>query len=184
MSWELNPTITMEKVVFAVAQMVRMLAVALLFIPVAHTFNLNHYGITFHRLGLPDKVTFSMDLALRFVPTLARDFSITLDAQRARGYEVEKLTGRPIAQIWKLAPLIVPVAISAIVGAEDIINVMDLRRFGLRSRTWVHELRYTPHNHALIAFSVLLLAASTLIRVLWGIEGFWVPDWALRWFGF
>ncbi|MCS7286877.1 MAG: energy-coupling factor transporter transmembrane protein EcfT [Anaerolineae bacterium] len=183
-SWEINPTITVEKVVFAVAQMVRMLTVAILFIPVAYTFNPNHYGITFRRLGLPDKVAFSIDLAFRFVPTLARDFSITLDAQRARGYEVEKLTGGPIAQIRKLAPLIVPVTISAIVGAEDIINAMDLRCFGLRPRTWIHELRYTPRDYALIAFSVLLLIVSTLVRVLWGIGGFWVPDWALRWFGF
>lgn len=182
--WEIHPTLTVEKLVFAVAQMVRMLTIAILFIPVAYTFNPNHYGVTFRRLGLPDKVAFSMDLAFRFVPTLARDFSITLDAQRARGYEVEKLTGGPIAQIRKLAPLIVPVTINAIVGAEDIINAMDLRCFGLRPRTWIHELRYTPRDYALIALSVALLAASFLVRLRWGIGGFWVPDWILRWFGF
>lgn len=182
--WEINPTITVEKLVFAFAQMVRMLTVALLFIPVAYTFNPNHYGVTFRRLGLPDKVAFSIDLAFRFVPTLARDFSITLDAQRARGYEVEKLSGGLIAQIRKLAPLIVPVTINAIVGAEDIINAMDLRCFGLRPRTWIHELRYTPRDYALIAFSLLLLVGSTFVRLVWGLGGFWVPDQVLRWFGF
>ncbi len=182
--WEIHPTITVEKLVFAVSQMVRMLTVATLFIPVAYTFNPNHYGVTFRYLGLPDKVAFSMDLAFRFVPTLARDFSITLDAQRARGYEVEKLTGGLIAQIRKMAPLIVPVTINAIVGAEDIINAMDLRCFGLRPRTWIHELRYAPRDYALIAFSVLLLVASTFVRIGLGIGGFWVPDLVLRWFGF
>ncbi len=182
--WTIRPTITVEKLVFAVAQMMRMLTIAILFIPVAFTFNPNHYGVTFRRLGLPDKFAFSMDLAFRFVPTLARDFGITLDAQRARGYEVEKLSGGLIAQIRKMAPLIVPVTINAIVGAEDIVNAMDLRCFGLRPRTWLHELKYRPGDYALIAFSAVILLASVFVRLRWGVGGFWVPDEVLRWFGY
>jgi energy-coupling factor transport system permease protein len=182
--WVIRPNITVEKLVFAIAQMTRMLTVALLFIPVAYTLNPNHYGVTFRRLGLPDKVAFSIDLAFRFVPTLARDFSITLDAQRARGYEVEKLSGGLIAQIRKMAPLIVPVTINAIVGAEDIVNAMDLRCFGLRRRTWLHELRYRLRDYGLIAFSVIILLASVFVRMRWGIGEFWVPDWILGWFGY
>ncbi|MGB9775166.1 MAG: energy-coupling factor transporter transmembrane component T family protein [Anaerolineae bacterium] len=182
--WTIHPVITVEKIVFALAQMIRMLTIAILFIPVAFTFNPNHYGVTFRRLGLPDKVAFSMDLAFRFVPTLARDFGLTLDAQRARGYEVEKLSGGLIAQIRKMAPLIVPVTINAIVGAEDIVNAMDLRCFGLRPRTWLQELRYTPRDYVLIVFSALLLVGSILIRTLWRVGDFWMPDLVLRLFGF
>ena len=116
--WTIRPNITVEKVVFAVTQMVRMLSITVLFIPLAFTFNPNQYGVTFRGLGLPDKFAVSMDLAFRFVPTLGRDFSITLDSQRARGYEVEKLEGGLIAQIRKMAPLIVPVTINTIVGGE------------------------------------------------------------------
>jgi len=182
--WTIHPIITVEKIVFALAQMMRMLTIAILFIPVAFTFNPNHYGVTFRRLGLPDKVAFSMDLAFRFVPTLARDFSLTLDAQRARGYEVEKLEGGLLAQIRKMAPLIVPVTINAIVGAEDIVNAMDLRCFGLRPRTWLHELRYAPRDYVLIAVSAALLGGSILVRTLLRVGDFWVPDAVLRLFGF
>lgn len=42
------------------------------------------------RLGVPDKVAFATDLAFRFAPTLAQDFSTTLDAQKACGYEPER----------------------------------------------------------------------------------------------
>ncbi|MBC7344150.1 MAG: energy-coupling factor transporter transmembrane protein EcfT, partial [Clostridia bacterium] len=182
--WTIHPFITVEKIVFALAQMLRMLTIAILFIPVAFTFNPNHYGVTFRRLGLPDKVAFSIDLAFRFVPTLARDFSLTLDAQRARGYEVEKLSGGLIAQIRKMAPLIVPVTINAIVGAEDIVNAMDLRCFGLRPRTWLQELRYAPRDYALMAFSVAVLVSSILVRSLLRVGDFWVPEAVLRLFGF
>lgn len=182
--WAIHPIITVEKIFFALTQMTRMLTIAVLFIPVAFTFNPNHYGITFRRLGLPDKLAFSMDLAFRFVPTLARDFSLTLDAQRARGYEVEKLEGGLIAQIRKMAPLIVPVTINAIVSAEDIVNAMDLRCFGLRPRTWLHELQYSRRDYALIAFSGVLLIGSILIRTLSGVGSFWMPEAILRLFGF
>ena len=55
------------------------------------------YGVTFGGMKLPYRMAFSMDLAFRFVPTLGRDFNITLDAQRARGYELDQLKGGIIA---------------------------------------------------------------------------------------
>ena len=182
--WTIRPNITVEKVVFAVTQMVRMLSITVLFIPLAFTFNPNQYGVTFRGLGLPDKFAVSMDLAFRFVPTLGRDFSITLDSQRARGYEVEKLEGGLIAQIRKMAPLIVPVTINAIVGGEDIVNAMDLRCFGLRKRTWLQKLEYKRSDYVVIGLSLLILAGSTLANVGLKLGSFWMPGWALRLFGF
>jgi len=182
--WTIRPNITVEKLVFAVTQMVRMLAISILFIPIAFTFNPSQYGVTFRGLGLPDKVAVSMDLAFRFVPTLARDFSVTLDSQRARGYEIEKLEGGLIAQIRKTAPLIVPVTINAIVGGEDIINAMDLRCFGLRKRTWLQKLEYKTRDYVLIGMGLLILAGSTFVNLVLGMGDFWMPEWALRLFGF
>jgi energy-coupling factor transport system permease protein len=182
--WTLRPNISVEKLVFAATQMVRMLTVSILFIPMAFTFNPNHYGVTFRGLGLPDKLAVSMDLAFRFVPTLGRDFSITLDSQRARGYEVEKLEGGLITQIRKTAPLIVPVTINAIVGGEDIINAMDLRCFGLRKRTWLQKLEYKRRDYILIAGGILILLGSTVANLVLKLGDFWVPAWAPGLFGF
>jgi energy-coupling factor transport system permease protein len=182
--WTIHPNITVEKIVFAITQMVRMLSITVMFIPIAFTFNPSQYGVTFRGLGLPDKFAVSMDLAFRFVPTLGRDFNITLDSQRARGYEVEKLEGGLIAQIRKMAPIIVPVTINAIVGGEDIVNAMDLRCFGLRKRTWLQKLEYKRRDYVVIGLSLLILAVSTLANVILGLGNFWMPEWTLRLFGF
>lgn len=182
--WAIRPNITVEKLVFAATQMVRMLSITILFIPLAFTFNPNQYGVTFRGLGLPDKLAISMDLAFRFVPTLGRDFGATLDSQRARGYEVEKLEGGLITQIRKMAPLIVPVTINAIVGGEDIVNAMDLRCFGLRKRTWIQKLEYKPRDHVLIGLSLLLYAGSTFVDLALKLGDFWMPAWATGLFGF
>ncbi|MEJ5310369.1 MAG: energy-coupling factor transporter transmembrane component T [Anaerolineae bacterium] len=178
--WQISVNITVEKIVFAVSQLVRMYAITVMAIAIPYTVNPSLYGVTFRGLGLPDKFAYAMDLAFRFVPTLARDFAITRDAQRARGYEVEKLSGGIIAQIRKLAPLLVPVTINAIVGAEDIIDAMDLRAFGVRPRTWVHQLTYARADKLLIAIGVLIFVASTVLAFM-GIGRLWLPAWALAW---
>jgi energy-coupling factor transport system permease protein len=183
--WSLTIAISVEKTIFAITQMVRMYAITALAIAVPYTIDPSLYGVTFRGLGLPDKFAYAMDLAFRFVPTLGRDFSITLDSQRARGYEVEKLEGGLIAQIRKLAPLIVPVTINAIVGAEDIIDAMDLRCFGVGPRTWLQKLTYKRADWALIAFSVSLFVGSTVVRIVFPSLGrVWVPDFVLAWAGF
>jgi energy-coupling factor transport system permease protein len=170
--WQIGLDITVEKTIFAVSQMARMFTITTLAITVPYTIDPSLYGVTFRGLGLPDKFAYAMDLAFRFVPTLGRDFSITLDSQRARGYEVEKLEGGIFAQIRKLAPLIVPVTINAIVSGEDIIDAMDL--------SWLQELKYREADWALIAFSVAMFVGCTVVRVAFPALGYvWVPQWIL-----
>jgi energy-coupling factor transport system permease protein len=137
------------------------------------------YGVTFRGMGFPDRLAFTMDLAFRFIPTLARDFTVTLDAQRARGYEIERAKGGLIAQIRKVAPLIVPVTMNSILTGEDVVNAMDLRCFGLRPRTWINSLRYHWFDFAVIGFGILLLVGSIILRSVIGIGDFWVPAWIL-----
>ena len=177
----IHPTITVERVWFALSQIVRMLSISALFFIIPFTMDPRLYGVTFRGMGIPDRFAFSMDLAFRFVPTLARDFSTTLDAQRARGYELDKLEGGVIAQIRKVAPLVVPVTMNAILSGEDITNAMDLRCFGLRPRTWVHKLFYTRRDYVLIAAGVVILIGSIVLKTAFHVGDFWMPAWALTW---
>ena len=43
-----------------------------------------------------------------------------------------------------MAPIFVPVTVGSIAGAEDTIDAMDLRAFGVGRRTWHRELRFDP----------------------------------------
>jgi energy-coupling factor transport system permease protein len=176
--WRPTLNVTVERAFYALSQLVRVFSIASMTILIPYSLNPAHYGITFRRLGLPDKIAYAMELTMRFIPTFGRDFQLTLDAQRARGYEIERLKGGLIAQVRKLAPLIVPVTIHAIAGSEDIIDAMDLRAFGIGPRTWLQQLRYRRRDHALLAFAATLLIASVFASLL-GYGWFWVPDWAL-----
>lgn len=160
---------------YAVTMLVRVFSLASMTILIPYSLNPAHYGITFRGLGLPDKVAYGMDLTMRFIPSFGRDFMLTRDAQRARGYELEKISGGLFATVRKLAPLIVPVTIHAIVGSEDIIDAMDLRAFGIGPRTWLEQLKYRKRDRALIAFGIVILVVSVGLSLL-GFGKFWVPQ--------
>lgn len=177
--WHPTLKISVERSFFAVCQLARVFSIAIMTILIPYSLNPSLYGITFRGLGFPDKIAFAMDLTMRFIPTFGRDFQLTMDAQRARGYELDKIRGGLIEQIRKLGPIFVPVTIHAIIGSEDIIDAMDLRAFGVGPRTWLEELHYRKRDRILIVFGVVLLAVSLAILFM-GYGGFWVPEALVR----
>ena len=173
------PRLSVERVAFLIAQIIRFFSFAALAVPIPFTIHPARYGIAFRRLGVPDKFAFATDLAFRFIPSLGQDFQLTMDAQKARGYEMEKLQGGLIAQVRKLAPLFVPVTIHALAGSEDIIDAMDLRGFGEGPRTWIEKLEFRRRDYALMAFGILLLIVSLFLS-LFGYGQFWVPQFLIE----
>jgi energy-coupling factor transport system permease protein len=181
LGWTPVLKVTVERTFFAVSQLVRVTSIALMTILIPYSLNPAYYGITFKGLGLPDKFAYAMDLTMRFIPTFGRDFQLTMDAQRARGYELEKISGGLIAQIRKLGPIFVPVTIHAIISSEDIIDAMDLRAFGVGPRTWLDVLTYETRDRVLIAVGVAILIASVAIALM-GFGSFWVPEALIQMF--
>ncbi|HQX01088.1 MAG TPA: energy-coupling factor transporter transmembrane component T [Anaerolineales bacterium] len=175
LGWTPALKVTVERAFYAVSQLVRYASIALMTILIPYSLNPAHYGITFKGLGLPDKFAYAMDLTMRFIPTFGRDFQLTMDAQRARGYELEKISGGLIAQIRKLGPIFVPVTIHAIISSEDIIDAMDLRAFGVGPRTWLDVLTYQTRDRVLTAVGVAILITSIVLAFM-GLGKFWVPE--------
>lgn len=173
--WVPTLNVSVERLFYALTQFIRVSSIAILTILIPYSINPALYGITFKGLGLSDKFAYAMDLTMRFIPTFARDFQLTMDAQRARGYEVEKLGGGIIEQVRKMGPIFVPVTIHAIIGSEDIIDAMDLRAFGVGPRTWSEVLTRDFKDWVLIWFGVVILVGSLVAGFL-GYGKFWVPD--------
>jgi energy-coupling factor transport system permease protein len=178
--WHFHFGLTWERLWFAICQILRIAGISAIFLIIPYTMDPRIYGITFRGLGLPDRFAYSMELAFRYVPTLARDFGTTLDAQRARGYEIERVKGGIFKQIIRIAPLIVPVTMNSILTGEDVANAMDLRCFGTRPRTWLYKLTYHWQDYALIAFGIGLLIGGGVANYAFHVGGFWVPDFWLR----
>lgn len=182
LGWTPTLKITAERLFFAVSQLVRVSSIAIMTILIPYSLDPALYGITFKGLGMPDKFAYAMDLTMRFIPTFGRDFQLTMDAQRARGYELEKLSGGLIEQVRKMGPIFVPVTIHAIIGSEDIIDAMDLRAFGVGPRTWLQVLDRDFKDRVLIWLGVAILVGSITLGM-FGFGNFWVPEFMFTIFG-
>jgi len=167
--------ITRLRLFFGLTQMVRMLTMALLALPIPYTMDPSVYGISFRRLGVSDNISFTLDLAFRFLPTLTRDLGITIDAQRSRGFEVDELKGGLFEKIRRLAPLVIPVTMQSTITGEEVIDAMNMRAFGTAKRTWITSLKYNRADFVFIAFSAAVMISLMIIRWGFGIGEFWIP---------
>ncbi|HEX7173194.1 MAG TPA: energy-coupling factor transporter transmembrane component T [Candidatus Limnocylindria bacterium] len=151
--------LTAEGISLMVSQMLRFACIAAVSFPVAFTIAPGDLGVALRRLGLGDRIAVMIDLTIRFIPTLASEFVETIDAQRVRGYDPTARRGGPIARLRRAAPIFVPVTVGSIAGAEDTIDAMDLRGFGVGRRTWHRRLRFGTMDWlvvlAFVAFAVL-----------------------------
>jgi energy-coupling factor transport system permease protein len=177
--WVPTLSVTVERAFYAVSLLVRVSSIAIMTILIPYSLDPALYGITFKGLGLSDKFAYAMDLTMRFIPTFSRDFQMTMDAQRARGYELDQIRGGLVEQVRKMGPIFVPVTIHAIIGSEDIIDAMDLRAFGVGPRTWLDVLDRDFKDRLLIWFGIAILVVSILLGLL-GYGQFWVPESLIR----
>jgi len=174
----LGTPVSAESLTYAMSQWLRYLAMVTVGFPLAFCIAPTDLGTAFARLGIPEKFAFGLDLTFRFIPSLAVDYRETIDAQRVRGYE-PVARGNPVARLRRLVPVLTPLTMSAIAGAEDTIDAMDLRAFGTGRRTWLRELRFDRTDYLVLGGYVLLLAVVTLADFTLGTGIIWVPPFII-----
>jgi energy-coupling factor transport system permease protein len=168
--------VSAESVTYAFSQWLRYAAMVAVGFPIAFCIAPSDFGVAFARLGLPEKFAFGIDLTFRFLPSLGADYQQTIDAQRVRGYDAGFGAGNPITRLRRLVPVLTPLTVNAISGAEDTIDAMDLRAFGTGHRTWLHELRLGWRDWAVIAFFAALAVLATVAGFSTTSSHLWVPS--------
>ena len=172
----LGTPISAQGLALAGTQLMRYLTMATIGFPIAFAIAPSDFGVAFHRLGIPEKFAFGVDLTFRFLPSLAADFQTTVDAQRIRGYDWSAGASGFLGKVKRSGPVIVPTVVNAIAGAEDTIDAMDLRAFGTSRRTWLRHLVYDRTDLLVIASFAALLVAATLGGWFWTSDELWTPQ--------
>lgn len=174
----LGTPMSAESISLAVTLFLRYLAMATIGFPVAFAVAPNDFGVAFHRLGVPEKFAFGLDLTFRFLPSLAADFQTTVDAQRIRGYDWSAGAKGLLGKVRRSGPVVVPTVVNAIAGAEDTIDAMDLRAFGTGKRSWLRKLAYDRQDKLVLLFFGGLLALVTISGFMNPSEP-WVPQFLM-----
>ncbi len=175
----LGTPMSAESITLAITLFFRYLTMATIGFPVAFAIAPNDFGAAFHRLGVPEKFAFGIDLTFRFLPSLANDLQTTTDAQRIRGFDWSAGASGLLGRVRRAGPVIVPTIVNAIAGAEDTIDAMDLRGFGTGRRSWLRELRYDRQDWVVLGFFAGLLVLVTIAGFAGLTSHLWTPQFLI-----
>ena len=119
----------------------------------------DHLGLALEQSRVPYEFSFAFTTAVRFVPVLAEEAQTIMDAQKARGLELEK--GNFMKRIRNYVPVLIPLIVSAIRRSLELAEAMESRAWGAtKNRTNLYELKLRRGDYVLLAIIVGLLAIT------------------------
>jgi len=119
----------------------------------------DHLGLALEQSRVPYEFSFAFTTAVRFVPVLAEEAQTIMDAQKARGLELEK--GNFMKRIRNYVPVLIPLIVSAIRRSLELAEAMESRAWGAtKKRTNLYELKLRKGDYALFAIIIVILAVT------------------------
>ena len=114
-------------------------------------------------IGVPYSISYSLEIALRYIPDVQDEFRRIKHAQEARGIEMSN-KGRLIDRIKNVATIIFPLLFSTMERIDVVSNAMELRGFGKKKkRSWYSRKPLVAADYAVIAFIVVFFAIAMVI---------------------
>jgi energy-coupling factor transport system permease protein len=123
----------------------------------------DHLGLALEQSRVPYEFAFAFTTAVRFVPVLAEEAQTIMDAQKARGLELEK--GSFLKRIKNYVPVLIPLIVSAIRRSLELAEAMESRAWGAtKKRTNLYALKFHKGDFLLFAITIGILAFSIYVR--------------------
>jgi energy-coupling factor transport system permease protein len=124
----------------------------------------DHLGLALEQTRVPYEFAFAFTTAVRFVPVLAEEAQTIMDAQKARGLELEK--GGILKRIRNYVPVLIPLIVSAIRRSLELAEAMESRAWGAtKKRTNLYALKLHRGDFALLAITIGVLVVAVYVRL-------------------
>lgn len=110
-------------------------------------------------------IAMMMTIALRFIPTLIEETEKIMNAQKARGADLEN--GNLIEKIKALIPILIPLLISSVMRAYQLAEAMECRCYnGGEGRVRMKQLRYSLLDFAGFVFCGLMCSFTIVFNII------------------
>ena len=122
----------------------------------------DYLGLALEQSRVPYELCFAFTTAVRFVPVLAEEAQSIMDAQKARGLELEG--GNFIKRIRNYIPILIPLIVNAIRRSLELAETMESRAWGAgEKRTNLYVLKMGRKDFCLILISLVVLGVSVYV---------------------
>jgi len=123
----------------------------------------DHLSLALEQSHVPYELCFAFTTAVRFVPVLAEEAQTIMDAQRARGLELEG--GNLLKRVKNYIPVLIPLIVNSIRRSLQLAETMESRAWGAnKNRTNLYVLRLKKEDFVLIFISLLTLSLAIYAR--------------------
>ena len=134
--------------------------VAILFIA---TTNPSEFASSLSQIGVPYRISYSVSLALRYIPDIQTDYHEIAQSQEARGVALGKDV-KISERIKNSVKILMPLVLTSLNRIDEIANSMQLRSFGKnKKRTWYMQKKMTASDYLVIAFCIVLFVVGMII---------------------
>jgi energy-coupling factor transport system permease protein len=128
----------------------------------------SEFASSLNKVGVNYKAAYSVSLALRYIPTVQREYREISQAQQARGVDISK-NAKLHHRVKGIITIVFPLIVTSIDKIDTISYAMELRSFGKnKQRTWYRARDFAAADYVVIIVSASLIAVSVILNVLNG----------------
>lgn len=158
-----NYTITTEQLFYELNIMIKYFTVIPAVLMFILTTNPSEFAASMNKIGISYKISYSIAIALRYVPDVQADFTKIKHAQEARGIEMSSKSGL-IDRIKNVSAILFPLIFTSMDRIDVVSNAMELRGFGKnKKRTWYSGKKLTSKDITVIVVVFVFAVVSMLI---------------------
>lgn len=158
-----NYTITKEQLFYEFNIMIKYFTVIPAVLMFVLTTNPSEFAASMNRIGMSYKISYSIAIALRYIPDVQADFTKIKHAQEARGIEMSSKAGL-IDRIKNVSSILFPLIFTSMDRIDVVSNAMELRGFGKnKKRTWYSGKKLSSKDITVIVVVLIFAAASLMI---------------------
>ena len=129
------------------------------------TTNPSEFAASLNRIGVSYKISYSVAIALRYIPDIQRDYHDISFAQQARGIDMSKKAGL-IKRVKNSAAIIMPLIFSSLERIESISSAMELRAFGNnKKRTWYSGRPFMKRDYIAMIIVVCIFVIAIIANI-------------------
>ena len=160
--------LTAEQLFYHLNQMLKCLSIVPIVVLFVTTTEPSEFAASLNKLHVPYSVSYSVSLALRYIPDIQREYHEISQAQQARGIEMSKKEN-VFRRLKSASSILIPLILSSMDKIETISNAMELRSFGKNAkRTWYRARKFKKADIISIAVCALLVFAAIALNILNG----------------
>ncbi len=168
-------TITYETLFYAATLSLKyftLLPFTLIFI---YTTDPSKFVSSLSKFRIHYKITYAINIALRYIPDIQSEYKVIKHAQEARGVAFEKGEASLWIRMQNRVLIFWPLIIHSLERIDTVSNAMDLRGFGKKdTRTWFYTNKAKSRDFIALFVGIFILIAAVYVK-LHVFQNFWYP---------